>query len=227
MAKANTVGELMNEGLLFDKDIADGDDPIVIVSPTLFHLDGLSFQLATGDLSRTIVVAEGDSVDESSKTWIFANGGFTAADVGATFTVTGATDPDNNGDFTVASVTNGTTVVSSESPGGDETLDPEAVTVTITDVTLGATFTVEVSNDFVRATLPGLSQIPFDGTWADVTSKFANTGSPFFPSIAAIAAPGGPWYQMYPLMARAVRWTITPTAGAGHLKFWFAAKGNR
>jgi hypothetical protein len=226
MSKANSVGELFNEGLIYDAEIT-GTTPFVIYSPTMYHLDGICFQAVTSAYQR-VITANGttDHVVSSTKTWTFAGGAFTAADVGATFVI--AHSVADNGTYTIASVTNGTTIVSTEAVASDETFTAN-VTMTLSGgVDLHYTFSdISVSNNYVPAKLPGLNQIPYAGDWAAVKAKFADTGSPFFPAIAAVTANGTAWYQMYPFVGRVVRWTITPTSGQSRFKFWIAAKGNR
>lgn len=224
--KANTVGELLQEGLIFDKEIT-GTTPFTIVSPTLYNLDGISFQPVTSSYSRTFA-ANGttDNVVSATKTWTFHNGNFTAADVGATFTVTGSVA--DNGTYTITSVTDANTVVSTEAVPADETFTTAVTVVLNGGVALHYSFsTVAVSDDFVPANLPSLDQIPNAGDWANVTSKFADTGSPFFPALAAQTTLGTAYWQMYPLLARAVQWTVTPTSGQARFRLYFSAKGNR
>lgn len=62
-----------------------------------------------------------DSVVAGTKTWIFASGAFSGPDVGKKLIVAGASNSGNNATFTIASVTNGTTIVTTESPAADET----------------------------------------------------------------------------------------------------------
>lgn len=97
----------------------------------------------------------------------------------------------------------------------------------VTDGTVAGDITVEVSGNYVSAKLPGLNQVPNAGDWTDVTALFADTGSPYFPEITAIAAPGQKFLHMAPIVPRRVRITVTPSAGAGNLLIYFGAKGQR
>lgn len=72
-----------------------------------------------------------DDVVIGTKTWIFADGQFTADDVGRSFIVANAVTGTNNGHFIIASVTNATTIVSVETPGGTETFGGGNVTCTV------------------------------------------------------------------------------------------------
>lgn len=94
--------------------------------------------------ARTIVVAAADNVVAATDTWNIAAGGFTAADVGATFVVTGSATSD--GTYTVESVTDGNTIVSVEDVAANETFaGGEGFVLTQLDPT-GA-FGAEGSND--------------------------------------------------------------------------------
>jgi hypothetical protein len=54
-----------------------------------------------------------DSVDGTTNSWFFSNGAFDASYAGAAMTVTGCTNPLNNGTFTVSSVTDPTDIKTS------------------------------------------------------------------------------------------------------------------
>lgn len=64
-----------------------------------------------------------DAVVAATKTWTLTNGAFTAADVGRILEVKGtANSGANDGFYTIASVTDGTHVVTTEAPAADETI---------------------------------------------------------------------------------------------------------
>ena len=220
MPKANSIGEYFKEGFLREAYQLRTTDPLVTITPALDNMDGIAFQVITAATVRALVLTDTDSVVAATKTWTFANGAFDSGDVGATFVVTGSSGGTNDGTFTVASVTNATTIVSVEAPGGNETFDPDTVTVTFTDEPLQADITIEVSNDFVQATLPTPNLPANAGNWTDITDAFV-------PSIAAITADGSQYIQAYPLVARRARLTITATEGGSDVTILFSAKGNR
>lgn len=70
---------------------------------------------------RSITHDAADDVVKGTKTFTFANGAFTAADVGRRLCLTATAGGTNDLVYTIASVTNGTTIVTTEAPGGDET----------------------------------------------------------------------------------------------------------
>lgn len=225
--KANSVGELLTEALIYDQQIT-GTTPFNILGPTMYNLDSIAFQALTSAYQRTITVDPADHVVASSHTWTFANGAFTAADVGATLTVAGATNSNNNATVTIASVTNATTIVTGGTQTNETFSNGTTTAVLNGGVVMSYTYSaIAVSNNYVSAKLPGLNQLPYAGDWADVTAKFANTGSPFFPALAAVTTLSTNWYQMNPFTGRVVRWTITPSAGQARFRFWIAGKGNR
>jgi hypothetical protein len=230
MSKANTVGSLFEENYLVKNRPVLDTDAIVLVSPPLDDIDGISFQVVTAGFSSSFTIEAGDSVAEAAgtATWTFANGFFTADMVGATITISGAGEAGNNGDFVITVVTSETVIETTTTTEVDETFTGvETILVESEEEPLQVTFTVEISDNYSRGGISGLNQVPNAGDWGAVTTKFANTGSPFFPAIAGITALGAPYYQMTPLVGRFVRWTLTPSAGIGNLSFLFSAKGNR
>ena len=101
--------------------LRDADMGAAVEGPWLNckHATIVTFVVAwASPAERTIIVEDTDNVDVSEETWNFANGNFTAADVGGSFTITGTTGGLNDGTFTIASVTDANTVVSVETPGG-------------------------------------------------------------------------------------------------------------
>jgi hypothetical protein len=104
---------------------------------------------------RTIVVTDEDTVDVSEETWTFANGNFTAADVGGSFTIEGTTGGLNDGTFEIASVTDATTVVSVETPGGSDETFAGTETLTLQQLDPTGAFGAQGSNDGPVATESG------------------------------------------------------------------------
>src|SRR5262245_21887587 len=102
----------------------DGEDMGADIVGRWLNIRGVSrvgFQAVWEDPEpRVIVVTDADSVDVSEETWNFENGGFTEADVGGSFTITGTTGGLNDGTYTIASVTDEDTVVTEEAPGGSD-----------------------------------------------------------------------------------------------------------
>jgi len=223
------VGDLLDENYLVKDRPVTGTAAVTVISPSIDWPDGISFQIKTADYVQPLLVTATDSVTTAADaTWVFANGQFTAAMVGGTFVVKGATNAGNNGTKTITAVTNATTVVTAAGTTVTETFTAAVnVIVTVSADPIQAAFTVEVSDNYSRAQAPHAGQVPYAGDWAPVTTKFANTGSPFFPAIAAITADGSAYYQMVPFMGRYVRWVITPSAGTGNLSFLYTAKGSK
>ena len=84
-----------------------------------------------GDLVRGVTPNAADSVTALTKTWVFANAAFVAADVGRKFLVANAATPGNNGTWTIATVVGPTTVTTVEAPAGDETFSGGTTTAAI------------------------------------------------------------------------------------------------
>lgn len=150
--------------------------------------------------------------------WTFANGAFTDADVDRTITVAGAANTGNNGTKTITAVNSATEIETAITGLVDETFDPDDVTLIVESGPLQATTEVEVSNDYVSERLPGLNQVPGAGHWANVDDMFS-------PAPPAITAATTEFFQADPLDARTARILIIPTAGAGAVSMWYAAKG--
>jgi len=231
MGKANVFGpSSVNQGgnALFDAVFVDFDDtdtwPIVSQPMPLEHFDGCGIQLVSGG-ARTVTVLDGDNVDESSRTWRFASGNFSENDVGASFTVAGSSEG-NDDIYTVESVTNAFTVVSVESPAADEDFDPDAVTVELVQASPFGSWEFRISNSYVQSSS---TQTPNDGSpWTPMNDQFV-------PAIVAVseqyikdtANSANQFCQAYPLEVAAVQLRFTPTAGAGPVSALLVAKGNR
>lgn len=219
MTKINTVGGYFREHILLDGNESPitGTDPVVVYGPNMDNLDGVSLQIAAEQTRSFMVIPGSDHVVSSTKTWTFADGNFGSGDVGGTFTIAGSVADD--GTYTINSVTNATTVVSTEAVASNETFSKD-VTVSITDPDLAATVGVEVSNDFVASKEPSLNQPPNPGHWTDISDAFS-------PAIGDISGEGSQFNQASPLVAKRLRVTITPSEGAAAVWVLFAGRGNR
>ena len=214
-----TFGDVGRDGYLFNNaSSAVGGDPLVAIFPGAdkFSLIGFQFNAKSAALVRTPLVTATDAVVASTHTWTFANGAFTAADVGGTITVAGATNVANNGTFTITSVTNATTIVTSGSQTNETfTAGGPTVTLSVSSAALTGSFTVDESLDYSDG---GLNKIATAGNWADITGLL-------LPTTGAVALGSSAIYRELHLFAgHAIRVTFTPTAGAGAVSALFFAK---
>lgn len=198
------------------KYIVDADMGATFEGPWLNveGLDDLSFQVKWALNERTIVVTDTDEVVAATKTWTFANGAFTAADVGATFVLAGSAS--NDGTYTIASVTNPTTIVSVEAPVGDETF-AGTETLTLTQEGPTGVLSVDGSNDGPLMDVDTRIEDP-SGVVGDAPIVTVSSGNP-----AATASS-----LIIPLTKRAEVWArlvYTRTSGQGTLNCGFAGKG--
>jgi hypothetical protein len=218
--KRNTVGELYKENVLREDFLYNSGDVLSTITPSIAHMDGLSFILCVDQAVR-VITANGttDHVVSGTKTWTFAGGAFGQGDVGGTFVLAGSAS--NNGSYVISTVVDEFTVTTVGAPVGNETFT-SSVTATLTDLDLQATPTVQVSNNYSPAagTFPTLGQVPNTGRWPDITAQFS-------PSLAPISGDGEQFVQCYPLVAQRARLTITPTAGAALISIFYCAKGNQ
>jgi hypothetical protein len=85
--------------------------------------------------------------------------------------------------------------------------------------TVAGTWKVEASNNYVTTKVPNLNQGAQVNSirWADVTALFGTISG----------SVGTKFYQCYPLVARAIRVTFTPSSGAGNVSADYCAKGTR
>lgn len=92
--------------------------------PLLVHIPAVT--------TSSVTVTGSDSVVASTKTWTFANGAFSAADIGAYFTVAGASNGANNGTFTITEVVSSTAVKTAGTAAAlvNETFSAPPVTMT-------------------------------------------------------------------------------------------------
>ncbi len=95
------------------------------------------------DAAITLDLTSGlNAVDGTTNTWTFANASFTAADVGKTLTITGATNPLDNGDFVISSIVSGTDVITAGYALGSESF---AITVTASYVLAGSSVALDAT----------------------------------------------------------------------------------
>lgn len=167
---------------------------------------------------RTIVVTDTDSVVKATKTWTFANGAFTDADIGGTFTIAGTSGAANDGTYTIATRVSATVVTSSEAvPGADETF---AGTETLTLQQLDPTgdFVVETSYD--GETMSASQRlVPTDNIGPNELTLTDD-------QIAAFpAADEGEFEFIFTKVpAPWIRFSYDPTTGGGILQVAFAGK---
>ncbi len=220
-----SVGDFLDENKLrvatvVSSEDFDADTPFVTRTPSLINVRGFGIVLVVEAAVREVVVTDTDSVVAASGTWVFANAAFTDADVGGSITVAGATNVGNNGTFEILTLVSGTSVTTAITGLTNETFEADDVTLSVESAALEATTEVEVSNDYVQATLPGLNQIPADGHWANVDDMFS-------PAPPAITEATAEFFQADPLDAMNARIIIIPTAGAGAVSMYYCAKGPR
>jgi hypothetical protein len=208
------VGADQNGAILVSNSIGAVGLPAVGMA----HQDGISFELTTAAGTRTIVVTATDNVVAALHTWTFANGAFTADDVGGTLTVSGATNANNNATVTIASVTNATTIVTGGTQTNETFTTPTNLAVTSTGLTISAgVWTIEASNTYAQGELNAPDAA---GNWFDVTASFtaitAVTGNQGKFTMSSIAR----------FSARAVRPKLTlSAAGRTRANAFAMAKG--
>lgn len=195
--------------------------PVVAVIPNLEDFDVASFVLVTENNTRAVAVSVSDSVVAGTGVWHFTGGAFTANDVGGTITVAGATNPGNNGTFTILSSSDATHVTTATAGLVNETFSA-SVTLTVTGAALTGSWKFEVSNDYAAANWGG--QNATAGYWIDITSSF-------YPTIVSVTAPypaasGGQYAQLAPIGSRDVRVTFTPATKAGLVSVYGFAKSS-
>jgi len=199
------------------KYIVDADMGATFEGPWLNieGLDDLSFQVKWAINERTIVVTDTDEVVAATNTWTFANGAFTAADEGGTFTIAG-TSEGNDGTYTIDSVTDPTTIVSVEAPAADETF-AGTETLTLTQEPPTGVLSVDGSNDGPLMDVDTRAEDP-SGLVGDAPIVTVSSGNPTADANSLII----------PLTKRAEVWArlvYTSTSGQGTLNCGFAGKG--
>jgi hypothetical protein len=158
---------------------------------------------------RAIDVANLDNVVAASGTWNIANGGFTAADVGATFTFAGAAQAGNNGDFVILTVTDGNTVTTDNTGLVNETFDGTE-TMSLQQLDATGAFGAEGSNDGPVNTSSGGQEPSGEVGPVDITVTVDPADPAEDEGVAEVklALPVGYGW---------VRLTYTPTTGGGIL----------
>ena len=158
------------------------------VTPATFITNGvhvgsfleISAYTATPGIVRTITHQSGDNVTGSTRTWVFASGAFSQADVGRELIVTGATNGANNATHIIASVTNATTIVTTNATAPVTETFAGGVTAIVTQATLtaaqdafilGTRFFVASVNSETQLTLQVDPTSGFPGTLTAVTYR--------------------------------------------------------
>lgn len=200
-------GEGTDSRLIYQSPTS-GTTPISATFP-LASFDSCTLHLITENNVRTVHVTGSDSVVASTGVWNFTDTAFTANDVGGTITVTGATNPGNNGVFTIVSSSDATHVTTATTGLVNETFSG-SVGLVVTGAPVTGAWKFEVSNDWA---VQGLYQNVTAGYWADVTALF----TPAIVSVSAAypAASGNQAVQAAPVGFRSMRGTFTPATKAG------------
>ena len=99
------------------------DDAVIVSPPQIcagaYRLYYTPLQQPFGIPLTTPTPHDGDAVDGTLKNWFFVNGAFDSTYVGVTMTVSGCTDPQNNGTFTVTSVVDATDIRTDGAPASE------------------------------------------------------------------------------------------------------------
>jgi hypothetical protein len=210
------IGQELNPpGALVTTAVATGSGPV-----PMMKMDSFGAQLVVDPYLYNITHNAADTVTAISGTWHFVNGNFTAASVGATFTVAGASHSGNNGTFTILTYVSATNVTTATTGLVDETFGA-GVTVSVNEASLVGTWKIEISNDVALNSNGGdLGQTPYAGHWTDMTSVFAG------PAIVAVTTSAATrnQYAQGQFTIRAVRFTFTSTAGRGYPLVIFKSK---
>lgn len=175
--------------------------------------DIVGAQLVVDDDGRDITHDADDAVVAGTGNWRFDNGAFTAADIGGTITVAGASNAGNNGTFTILTVPSATHITTATTGLVNETFDAD-VTVSLVRAQLEGAWTIEISNNYTPSSFGGdFGQDPdVAGSWTDITSAFS-------PTIAAVDTGTASSYSQYvqaTICVRAIRFTFTATSGHGY-----------
>lgn len=197
------------------KYINDSDMAAAITGPWLLidTFDNIGFHSVwnTTGTARTITHAATDAVVASTGTWRRDNGAFTAADVGGSFTVAGATNSGNNGTFTILTVVDATHVTTATAGLVNETFGV-GVTTSLTQGAPVGVFTYEVTGDgWTDKTNPQPN-----GQLAVIALSLPTTWSAYFPG-------GGSDAHKYKMSFNQlddiwIRQVYTPTSGGGKLR---------
>lgn len=202
--------------------IVDGDmsDDIEGAWMDIFGQTIVDFQAVwEAAAARSIVHNAADKVVVATKTWDFINGGFSAADVGGTFTVSGtASSGANDGTYTIASVTDADTIVSVEAPGGSNETFGSGVTVSLQQADPVGAFEIDATldgTDLQYGYTPngrlGPSNLTLPSSW---TASFPGESGDVGEFLMELSKMG----------ARAVRLRYVWESGGGVLQAGFSAK---
>lgn len=176
---------------------------------------GTGLQLITENQVDVVVHDAADAADASDKTLTLANYTFTGK-TGAKVTIQGSQD--NDGTYTLTSVTSAHVGVFSAATFTDETFD-DAVNITVerADDPLQGTWAIEACNDYSA----GLDGSPNDGSWKDVTSWFGGDA----PVTTNITDVSNQLVQADPFDFDAFRITFAYTDGIGTISIPVNQKG--
>jgi hypothetical protein len=208
--------------------IKDGDMSAAITGDweEIKGFDNIGFQVKwTVEAGRSIAHQAGDAVVASTHTFTFANGAFTAADVGATLTVAGAANSNNNAAVVIATVTNATTIVTNGTQT-DETFGV-GVTATLVRAKPTGTFTVQTSEDGATNNQAGAQQTIDVGTTGRIALSGVLGAVTLVPSTAGTspaANESSTIIRCNQVEAPYIRLTYAATTGGGKLQSGFAAK---
>ena len=159
--------------------------------------------------ARVIVHDADDAVVAGTGTWRFDNGAFTAADVGATFTIANAANGGNNGAKIILTVVDGTHVTTATTSLVNETFGG-TVTNTLQQLSPTGTFGAQGSNDGPVKTATGSEEPSGECGPATITVTVA-------PANPAATASAAEVKLALPVGYGWVRLTYTPTTGGGIL----------
>lgn len=190
--------------------------------------DNIAFQLAWAlETGRSIAHDAADSVVASTGNWLFTNGAFTAADVGASITIAGAANGGNNHTFTILTVPSATHITTATTGLVNETFGGGVTAVVVRELPTGVII-VETSEDGQDNNQAGGQSIIDAGT----TGKIHLTGIlgavTHVPSTAGTNPAGTASKTIIrcnQVEAPYIRLSYTPTSGGGRLNGGFSGKG--
>lgn len=140
----------------------------------------ISAYTAVPGIIRTITHQAGDNVDGGTRTWTFANGAFTQADVGRELIVAGAANSGNNATHLIQTVSSATVVITTSATAPVTETFGGGVTANITQATLtaaqdafikGTRFFIASVNSETQVTLQIDPTSGFPGTVTGVTYR--------------------------------------------------------
>ncbi len=203
------------ESLVLNQVQSTGVTPVSYIFDGALDFDNFGFQMITEAVpARTVIVTGTDHVVASTHTWTFANAAFTSADVGGTITVAGATNAANNNTFTISTVTNATTIVTTGSQT-NETFSG-VVTLSVTSAAGAGAWKLYASNNHYGAST-GNNTRAVTGSFVDVTSLFNATPT-------AVTTASDQYRQVNQFAGRNLKIEFTPTSGAALVSVYLTAK---